>query len=200
MNTPEIMRNEDIIYRIEIPNYPAKIKLSEKQRAKYYVKGKGKKVPKKYQNDKYEFNKGILTNIVTGEKVIANPRTAGTPKLWNVNFQAIWNQQIKYQPRAVITQKLKGVFAPFIKPLKPITEFPIRFELFIFDIDMPVDVSNKGVVYTKIIEDLLTEYKIIPDDKAEFINDTGRCKWVKVSSQEEIRMIIRISKSNNKMI
>lgn len=201
----EHRRNNDttentIVQELIVPNYPAKIKLSNKQRAKYYHKNKGKKPPKKYQNDRYSFNEAkVLIDLVTGEKVIANPRLAGTPKMWNVNFQAIWNQQIKFQQRAVITNKLKDIFTPYIKNLKPITEFPLKFEIFICDIDMVVDMSNKGVIYTKIIEDLLVEYKVIPDDKPEFINDTGRCKWVKVSTEEEIRMIIRISKSNNEM-
>ena len=193
------MIEKETIYEIVIPNYPSKIKLSEKQRPKYYIKGKGKDVPKKYQNDRYAYQKNILTDIVTGEKVIANPRLAGTPKMWSVNFQAIWNQQIKYQSRAMITNKLKDIFAPFIKDLNPIKEFPIQFEIFIFDIDMVVDISNKGVIYTKIIEDLLTEYKVIPDDKAEFINDTGRCKWIKVNTEDEIHMVVRINKSDNKM-
>ena len=192
--------NSNLIHEIVIPNYPSKIQLSNKQRAKYYHKNKGKEPPKKYKNDRYIYNKAkVLIDSVTGERVIANPRLAGTPKMWNVNFQAIWNQQIKYQSRAVITGKLKDIFAPFVKDLEPIREFPVKFEIFIFDIDMVVDISNKGVIYTKIIEDLLTEYKIIPDDKAEFINDTGRCKWIKVNTEEEIRMIVRISKSNNEI-
>lgn len=194
------MSRNSLIHEIVIQNYPSKIQLSNKQRAKYYHKNKGKPIPKKYKNDRYIYSKAkVLIDSVTGERVIANPRLAGTPKMWNVNFQAIWNQQIKYQSRAVITNKLKDIFIPFIKDLKPIREFPVKFEIFIFDIDMVVDISNKGVIYTKIIEDLLTEYKVIPDDKAEFINDTGRCKWIKVNTEEEIRMVIRISKSNNEM-
>jgi len=194
------MDTNTLIHEIVIPNYPSKIKLSEKQRAKYYHKNKGKKPPKKYQNNRYVYNKAkVLVDVVTGERVIANPRLAGTPKMWNVNFQAIWNQAIRFQQRAVITNKLKEIFIPFIKDLKPIKEFPIKFEIFICDIDMVVDISNKGVIYTKILEDLLTEYKIIPDDKAEFINDTGRCKWIKVNTEDEVHMVIRISKSNNEM-
>ena len=183
------MNDREVIYEIVIPNYPSKIKLSEKQRPKYYMKGKGKEVPKKYRNDRYTYKDKFLVDVVTNEKVIANPRLAGTPKMWNVNFQAIWNQQIKYQARAMITNKLKDIFIPYIKKLKPITQFPIQFEIFIFDIDMVVDISNKGVIYTKIIEDLLTEYKIIPDDKAEFINDTGRCKYIKVNTEDEIHAL-----------
>ena len=191
---------DSIIHEIVIPNYPSKIKLSDKQRPKYYYKGKGKEPPKKYLNDRYIYNDAkVLIDSVTGERVIANPRLAGTPKMWNVNFQAIWNQAIKYQARANITGKLKDIFTPFIKDLKPITEFPVKFEIFICDIDMIVDISNKGVIYTKIIEDLLTEYKIILDDKPEFVNDTGRCKYIKVNSEDEIRMIVRISKSNNEI-
>ena len=62
---------------------------------------------------------------------------------------------------------------------------------------MVVDCSNKGVIYTKILEDLLVEYGVLPDDKSEYINDTGRCKWIKVTNEDDIRMVIRVSKSNN---
>jgi hypothetical protein len=199
-----IMKDKNVIYEIVIPKYPSKIQLSNKQRTKYYEKNNLKKpIPKKYLNARYEYIKhGVkwfLTDIVTGERVIANPIVAGKPKMWNVNFQAIWAGVIKHQARALVTEKLKEIFSKYIKNIEPIKNYPVKFEIFIFDIDMPVDISNKGVIYTKIIEDLLTKYKVIIDDKAEFINDTGRCKWIKVNSEEDIKMVVRISKSDNEM-
>ena len=102
--------------------------------------------------------------------------------------------------------KLKDILRPYIEQLNPIPEsmFPIGIEIVIFDTEFPVDASNKGVIYTKVIEDLLvntnkdkpTNKKIIPDDSVKYINDSGRIKCVNVSSELEKRMEIRIFKSN----
>ena len=54
---------------------------------------------------------GYLYNISTEERVIKNSKSAGTPRYWAVNFQAIWNQQLKYQARANVTKILKEIFS-----------------------------------------------------------------------------------------
>jgi hypothetical protein len=192
-----------MLYEIEVDDYPSKIQLSEKRRAVYFQYKKHKdKLPKKYQDEeryKWSLNDGKLYDEFTGEKVIKNSKSVGTPKFWSVNFQAIWNQQIKYQGRALIMKKLKDIFNPYIENLSPIIDFPIRLEIFLLDQEMPVDVDNKGVVYIKCITDVLTNHGIIPDDSSEYVNDTGRCKWVKINESETKKMIIRIWKSNNNL-
>jgi hypothetical protein len=60
---------------------------------------------------------------------------------------------------------------------------------------MPVDVDNKGVIYHKVFGDVLKRH-LIPDDSSEYINDTGRIKWIKTDTTEPILKII-ISKSSN---
>jgi hypothetical protein len=200
----------DLIYEIEIPNYPSKVQLSASRRAVYFTKVKDKdKLPKKYQADDYYWgDDGYLYHKDTPtKKVIKNSKSAGTPKYWSVNFQAIWNQQIKYQARANITRILKDLLRPYIEVLEPITEYPIRIEMFLLDQKMPVDVDNKGVVFTKVLLDLLVNSnkgepnnkKVIDDDSSEYINDVGRCKWIKIEEGETPKMIIRIWKSNNLM-
>jgi hypothetical protein len=195
---------KDLIYEIVVEDYPSKIQLSEKRRAVYFQYKKHKdKLPKKYQEpQRYKWSRddGYLYDLVGGKRVVKNSKSVGTPKFWSVNFQAIWNQQIKYQGRALIMNKLKDIFNPYIKDLEPITEFPIRIELFLLDQEMPVDVDNKGVVYTKCITDLLTNNNIIPDDSSDYVNDTGRCKWVKINESETTKMIIKIWKSNNSLV
>ena len=199
----------DLIYQIEIPDYPSKIKLSESRNPVYYKRSKHlNKLPNKYMTPRYYWDEnGFLFDAEENKRVIKNSRSVGTPKYWVVNFQAIWNQAIKYQARANITAKLKEVFRPYIKVLQPITEYPIAIEILLLDTTMPVDVDNKGVIYTKVITDLLVNTdkglnhnkKIIEEDSSEYVNDTGRCKWVKVDEDKDIKMIIRIWKSNNKL-
>lgn len=191
-----------LLSEVHIPNYPSKIKVSEARRARYYIKGKTKKkVPKKYDPTIHPTkffwdSKGYLIEKSTGERVIANPRSVGTPRYWVVNFQDIWNQNLVHSNRAHIINILKDELRPYIKTVKRITEFPIRFEIFLYDIEMRVDVSNKGVVYTKVIEDLLVAEGKIPDDNSTYINDTGRCKFVKINKESERKMVIKIWESN----
>lgn len=202
----------DLIYEIEVPRYPSKIQLSASRRAVYFQKKKHyNKLPKKYLKGNYQWGAdGFLYDIENpiDEKIIKNSKSAGTPRFWSVNFQAIWNQQLKYQGRANITRILKDIFRSYIKILDPIETYPLRIEMFLLDQEMPVDVDNKGVIYTKIITDLLVNTnkgevdnkKIIIDDSSEYINDIGRCKWIKINETEEPKMIIRIWKSNNRLI
>ena len=197
----------DLIHEITIPRYPSKIQLSSKRRAVYFQKKKHKdKLPKKYQNSRFVWDvNGNLFDTEEKCRVIKNAKSVGTPRYWAVNFQAIWNQQLKYQGRANITNKLKDIFRPFILPLRFIDVYPIKIEIFLFDVVMPVDVDNKGVIYTKVITDLLVNSnkgesdnkKTIQEDSSEFVNDTGRCKWIKVENECEIKMVIKIWKSNN---
>jgi hypothetical protein len=191
--------SKGLLREITILNYPSKIKLSEKRIARYYKKGKTKKkVPKKYSNiNEYNYNdKGFLINLTTKERVIANPLSVGTPRYWVVNFQSIWNQAIKHQQRAVIINKLKDLLKPYITPIEAIAHYPIRIELFLYDTEMKVDVDNKGVIYTKVITDLLVKENKILDDSSQYVNDTGRCKFIKVNTEEERKMIIKIWESN----
>lgn len=191
--------------QIVIPNYPDKIQISKSRRPVFYVREdsmvRGKKnVPKSYLNeDKYFFNeKGILYSKKTGEPQLANPKSVGKPRIWVVNFQDIWNQNITKQARNNRVIALKEIFKPYIEAIEAIKEFPIKIVVNIFDTSMSVDISNKGVIYTKVIEDLLTELGKIPNDKAKFVKCSGSCKFVEVKDAKDKKMIINIYKTDNK--
>lgn len=156
-------------------------------------------IPKTFRNpDKFFFNeRGILCDKITNEPKLANPGTAGKPRYWVVNFQDIWNQNVTRQARALRTDKLKNIFIKYLKDIDPIREFPIKMCINLYDTEMPVDISNKGVIYTKVIEDTLTFLDKIPDDSSEYVNCSGCCKFIKVEREEDIKMVINIYKSNN---
>lgn len=173
-------------------------------RPKFYVsedsKVRGsKRIPISYLNeDKYYFDdKGVLFNKKTQLPQLANPRSAGKPRLWVVNFQDIWNQNVTRQNRAIKVEILKNIIKPYIENMTPLNEFPIEISIILYDTEMPVDISNKGVIYIKIIEDLMTKLKKIPDDKVDFVNCSGRCKFVKIDNPDFKKMEIRIYKSDN---
>ena len=191
-----------MITHIKFP-YIDKILISNKRRTLYHHKSKykpfdihGKVLTKRYNNSNYSFDTpdGNLIDLRTGEKVIANPRTAGEARYWVVNFQDIYNNYIKYQARNTIVTKIKEALELALTDVKPFTKFPLRLELFIYAEKMPVDVDNKGVMYFKNITDLMVKkFKLLPDDSSEYIIDTGRTVWIKVGHRYLEKMIMRIT-------
>lgn len=186
-----------IIEKLVIPNYPDTIQMAKERRTLYYTKTGKKKIPKRYLNkEKYAFdNKGRIYTIADDTLVISNPRTAGKERLWVVNFQEIWNGRTHGAGRAAKVNKLKDIFRPYVKTMRKIYQYPVGMEIHLYNTEFKVDASNKGVIYTKIIEDLMTEESIIEDDSFEYINDTGRIILHKVETAEEIRMVVNIFKS-----
>lgn len=190
---------KELIKKILIPNYPDKILTAKARRPIYYVnehstvRGRVKIPPSFLNTEKYYFNtKGILISKKTGLPQLANPGTAGKPRYWVVNFQDIWNGNMAKQDRAIKVDKLKNILKPYIETIDNIVDFPIELNLIIHNLDCPVDISNKGVIYTKVIEDLLVELGKIPDDSIEYINCSGSTKFIK---SEESLLEIRIYKS-----
>lgn len=189
------------LFRIIIPGYPDKV-LIAKSRAKVYfvnkpnLRGK-RKLPKKYKDrKKYAWSdEGKLLNLQTGDKVVANSKSAGTMRYWVVNLQDIWNGKMAAQSRAQKVNILKDILRPSIQAAPILEEYPLGLCIKLFNTQFNVDASNKGSVYTKVIEDLLvTEGKIV-DDGPSYINDTGRIILTIVDKPEDIRMEIIIFKS-----
>jgi hypothetical protein len=190
---------------ITIPQYPERVQVAKARRPIFYVskdsKVRGKSpIPPSFNNpEKYFFNeKGVLCNHKTGEPQLANPKSAGTPRYWVVNFQDIWNQNLTKQARASHVDKLKVIFRPYVQQIEELREFPIEISLVIYDIKCPVDISNKGVIYTKVIEDLLVKEGKIPDDSVQYINCSGRTKFIEITDESQVRMEVRIYKSDDK--
>lgn len=187
-----------LLREIVIPNYPDRIRIAERRRPVYYYRGR--KMPKRCENrEVYGFDsKSRVIRLDTGELVIAN-RLVGQPRDWLVNFQDIWNGGVSGSARNNHISKLKDALRSFIQSIEPLHEryYPVRIEIIIFDVEMRVDVSNKGVIYTKVIEDLLVREGKLIDDTSEYVNDSGRIKYVKVDTVEERKMIVRIYSSSN---
>jgi len=155
------------ILEINIPNYITQVQLSNKRNSTYYEKGK-KKLPKKYQNSQYQFkqapNKKIyLHDVKTGLKVIANPKSAGTPKIKTINGQAIWNGEVQKFDRAKMMKAVKEYFLDCLnKTLKKNytlkASYPIHIQYHFYDDWTKYekkDLSNAAHIYVKAFEDIL---------------------------------------------
>lgn len=201
---------------IEIPKYIRQVKLSDSRLKKYYEKGKKEPKASKYKDtEKYvwkKFNDGriFLVELETGERVLANPRAAGTPRYITINGQKIYNGEASKHIRNKILSEIKESFAPYVNKLAPINleDFPIRIELEVHDIirepssNSLWDVDNRAWPYVKAFQDCLTgntdkkgkkrNKQIIPDDNVLYITQPPVPKFVPVDNEEDRKLVFTI--------
>ena len=208
---------------IEVPKYIRKVKLSEARIKKYYEKGKKLPTAKKYTNaEKYEWkkigNRVFLFDKETNEKVIANPKAAGTPRYITINGQKIYNGEVSKHIRNKVLSSIKDSFAPYINKLQEIDieEFPIRIDMEVHDIirepssNSLWDLDNRAWPYIKAFQDCLTgntdkkgrkrNKQIIPDDNVLFITQPCVPKFIPVDKEEDRKLVFTIRKETDERI
>lgn len=184
-----------IYAQIVVPEYLEHVMLSKQRRAKYYhVKGR---VPNRYLNkDKFSVDSnGIVINKATNEKVLANPRSAGTPKMMRISGQDIW-AGMNIMIRSKIAKAVKKSLEPYFKNIKKVEEYPIGVAL---DFYRPRgkgnwDIDNHSLIYRKCIFDYLKDKGVIEDDSISFITSTPT-NYFEVNSPEERKLVITIYKN-----
>lgn len=154
------------VYKIWIEDLPDKICLSKARRKKYFKEGQ--KIPKKYDNDKFGFIKGILCNLLTKEKIVKNPKAQGTALYTTLNSQNLWNNKFNKFTRAKIKRDLEIFFIQFIKDLEQVKKCSIVYTLFSNKVNF--DLGNKSFMYQKAFEDVLVKSNIIRDDNVTFLS------------------------------
>jgi len=187
---------KDIIYQVSIGDYIEYVTLSNKRRPVYYKKKD--KIPKKYQNDKYHFNKlDELINTETKERVLKNIRSVGKPRYKKISGQDIW-VGLNHNLRNNIANKIKKFFYKNLKDLKPI---PIK--LFPIGVDIKFikpqgtnnwDLDNLALIYRKVLLDCLKTI-IGADDSIQFIREIPT-RYVP-SPDESRKLIITIYTIND---
>ncbi len=187
----------DEILVIEIPGYITHVELSKSRRKKYFTPDD--RIPLKYQKEHYKFIKGRLTDTETKEVVVKNPRVAGTPRLKKINGQDFYSGTVMPQVRAKIVAEMKKFFSVHFQGIPAIDaeHFPVEMELeihYTMKNDL-FDIDNLGWVYTKVIQDVLKDEKIIPDDDIRYIRKSGGCQFVPVEDEEDRKIVIRIKRN-----
>ena len=204
---------------LEIPLYIREVNISKARRIKYYEYGKKLPKAKKYQDiTKYKYiaypifnNRKFLTDLTTNERVIANPKAAGTPKNVIINGQKIYNQEVGKHERAKILATIKESFKPYVEQLQPITKFPITITCELHDTIRESssqnlwDVDNRSYPYVKAFQDCLTgnrgkNKKIIPDDNILFITQPPIPKFIPVKTSQERKLVFIIKEETDKRI
>ena len=179
----------DPIQVITIPRYLTRIQVARARRAKYFTKT-SIKIPKKY--DDLEFNrKGFLVDI-DGNRIIANPRTAGKPRYETLSGNKLTSGYATPFTRTMISNKLKDFYRPFVKSMRVMTDLPIRMEWdFYTTVDKPnFDLSNFWF-YLKYFEDTLVSEGIIPDDSVQFITHSASPRLIPVNKFAQRKFVFR---------
>lgn len=187
-----------VLFEVNIPDYITHVKLSEHRRAKHYRKGD--KIPLKYMPNKgYSFNKKDILVDNLGNPVIKNIRVAGTPSWKKINGQEFYKGSTNPVVRSKMVATMKDFFRPYFNDIKPLSpeQMPITVELEIHDNPLDeFDIDNLGWIYTKVILDILTEKKIIPDDSVNYVAKSGGCQFVRTAPDELRQLTVIISKNN----
>jgi hypothetical protein len=168
------MTEESILREIRIRNFINRITLSKKRKSKHYLKN-GTSIPKKYQTEKYDFNKdGVLIDITTHIPVVKNIRTAGKERTIKISGQDIW-VGMNHHLRSKISKELKKFFYDAIKECQVLDDkdYPIGISIDIYDvIQSSADIDNFEHIYRKCLHDALAgNIEFVKNENGKFSSD-----------------------------
>lgn len=192
-----------LLQTLEIPEFITKVQISKKRRKKYYRKKNGKWKPRalpktfkeKLDNGTYKLDsKGYLLNK-KGNRKVANPQAAGTPKYAALSGNNFYSGYNSHFIRAKLTKELKKFYEPFVdKQLDPFrkTEYPLAIQ---WDLHTTLgkgdwDADNLGF-YWKYLQDTLVATGKIPDDNIKFITIPPSPRFVPVEDWKDRKFVVR---------
>jgi hypothetical protein len=171
--------------------------MSNKRRATYYKQKD--KLPQKYCKPSFIFDKKGRLTYRGGEPIIKNIRSVGTPKYKKINGQEFYAGVGSPIIRVKVVNAIKDFFRPFLKGIKPITEFPVCIDCHYYDVPGPAnwDLDNKWI-YTKVFQDLLVQEGILPDDNIKYVSRAASMEYYPVETTEERKLVFSIYKDERK--
>lgn len=188
-------KSYQLLKRLEIP-FSEYVQVSKKRRPIPYIKDKCR-IPKKYDNILYTWNsKGYLCNALTGEVLIANNKSAGTPRNKKVNGQNIYNGNVSRQARASLVKALHQQFGTYLRELEPIKDikhFPLGLHLNFHVHDrarLNLDNDNRWI-WEKAIQDTLVQEGIFPEDNPYIVWENVK-RTILIPEEKEQTLVIEI--------
>jgi hypothetical protein len=173
--------------------------MSESRRAKYYSIKSGpnrvNKIPKRIERAGYTVDEQGYILDKSGQRVIANTRTVGKPRLIPINNQYIYSQKGSHYTRQALVRGLENYYMPLIiEKIAPIkaNDLPVVIEAELYAVpnaNLP-DGDNFGTIYYKVFSDCLVRAGIIPDDKMYYISKPGSAPLFYPIEKEEERVLI----------
>ena len=187
-------REKNLLAEIVIPQFITHIQISKKRRKRYYRRGM--KIPPTYKK-KYKFNKnGYLVND-NGQKIVANPRSAGKPNLMPLSGNRLI---IASNPvRINMTRHLKKFFKPFVADYVNkhgmIEQYPLKVTWDVYTTVNPKlpnwDISNMFFYYKYFEDCLFDEPKLIHDDNIRYITWSGGIKLHPIDRWEDRKFVFK---------
>lgn len=165
------------IYSLEIPQFITKVELSKARRPKYYSlksgRGRVTKIPNKLATKNFIYDlEGFLIDEKQ-QRIIANMRSAGTPKYVSINSQILYSQNGGQFTRTKIVNTLHAYLKPFVSKLKSLKNHtPLLIHL---NWHLPYqyrlqDNTNLAYIWMKVFEDELVTQLKLPDDEVKFVS------------------------------
>lgn len=207
-----------ILRIIRIPEYIRRIKLSESRRARYYEKGKSvppyvnKKIAEKvykYKAFKVGGKRKYFLVDGDGNRVVANPRVAGTPRYKVINGQQFYKGALHSAERRKIIEAIKEDIRQHLDRVVPIDKdhYPVQIKVEVYDqiLDPEIkdqlwDLDNRFYPYQKAFQDILVEEGIIPEDNIMYITSPPSPQFIPVDRASERALVFKIYKDNRKIV
>lgn len=208
-----------ILRKWTIPDYIRKVKVSDSRRTLYYERGR-KTLPtylsKGLKEGRYEYMKFrisktdryFLVKKDSGERVIANPRTAGKERFKVINGQYLYKSVLHPTMRAKMMEAIKDSLRPHItgKPIA-LKDFPVMIQVEIHDYirDKEIssqlwDLDNRFWPYQKAFQDLIVGMGIIPEDNIMYITGAPAPVFYPVKEGKQRKLVFKIVKDERKLI
>ena len=191
-------------WTVEITDYVNKVPLSLKRRAKYIQKGKqalSKTNQRRLDSGQYKWGADNVLINEKGDRLLANPRSAGTPKYWTINGQRLYDGTLHYTARSKVTRWAHEYLYKFIKKLPKIKILKDHYVHVTLTLHRPIGEANWDLdnlwPWTKWFMDTLVEHKKIPDDSINYVRSVGQVSYVESDERKLIFNIKLIKYESN---
>jgi hypothetical protein len=186
------------VYTLELPQFVTHVQTSNKRRPKYYssIAGPGRvnKLPKRLEKEGFIIDKfGYYVNN-EGERVVANTRSVGTPKLVAINSQVLYVG--KPWERVAMKNCLQEFFTPYVKDM-PVFNYPIAMDCELHTIANyhTADLNNTGYIYEKVLTDVMVKEGKIFDDSIPYVTKPGSSPlFVPIEDEKNRKLVYHIYK------
>lgn len=193
----EDIPDEVVLSRVIVPEFESHVILSLKRRIKYYKEGT--KIPKRFAAPGYQFKDGFLVGP-DGARLIRNPKSAGSPKRWKINGQALYSGALHHHARKKAAEEVHRYLRPYVRKIPVLapeqgTYIGIRLDIFDLAPAQLFDVSNQWP-WIKWFEDTLVECRKMPEDDIRYVRDSGRIRYFPVQKEKDRKLVFTMFQTN----
>jgi hypothetical protein len=162
-------------------------------------------------DNNFKYRLGTYINNVF-EPIIANSTKVGTPKMYLINGQDIYNGHLQNHMLGFVMNKIKDCYYPYIKDLKPIDFYPVKIKCEVHDtiknsyvkaksdIGQRWDIDNLVYPYLKAFPDLLTKEGILKDDDRLHLPSSIHAEFYPIDNHNERKLVFIIEKDEREIL